>query len=200
MVCVSTFQYPRRLFSSSIGSWLYWPQPRKSTKLSLFEPPGVYKEPEISQNHQSLLCCCLDNTSPRLAFTSTSIAASGCSIPRPEEPAPVSPCSCPPIGQQLLHSQVNFTSQERACKCTVDFYSQVNSLSRTCLQVHPWLSLASHLAADFIPFGKACHCGMVVLLWRSHPALVSLILPLGATHPAAQDAHCGLVFAFFVAQ
>ena len=36
-----------------------------------------------------------------------------------------------------FHLQVNFTSQERACQCTVDFHSQVNSLSRTCLQVHP---------------------------------------------------------------
>ena len=32
-------------------------------------------------------------------------------------------------------------------------------------------------------------------LWRSHPALASLILPSGATHPAAQDTHCGLGFA-----
>ena len=33
-------------------------------------------------------------------------------------------------------------------------------------------------------------------LWRSHPALASLILLLGATQPAAQDAHCGLGFDF----
>ena len=32
------------------------------------------------------------------------------------------------------------------------------------------------------------------LLWSSHPALVSLTLPQCATHPAAQDAHCGLSF------
>ena len=35
-----------------------------------------------------------------------------------------------------FHSQVNFTSQEHACQCTFDFHSQVNLLSRMCLQVH----------------------------------------------------------------
>ena len=127
--------------------------------MSLFLPPGVHKEPELGQSYQSHLCCHLDNTSPRLAFTSTSTAASGCSIPRLVELVPVSPCSCPPRGLQLSHSQVNFTlknvlanalvtftqksasplkivvtsaplaftrkstiSQDRACKCTVDFH------------------------------------------------------------------------------
>ena len=128
MVCENTFLCPRRLFSSPISSWRYWPQPRKATKLSLFQPPGVYKEPGMGQNYQSYLCCCLDNTSPRLAFISTSAAVSGCSIPRPEEPFPVLPCSCPPRGPQLFrtidfHSQVNFTSQERACQCAIDFHS-----------------------------------------------------------------------------
>ena len=82
------------------------------------------------------------------------------------------PCSCPPRGPQLFHSQVKFTSQERACQCTIDFHSQVISLSRTCLQVHPLLSLASHLAADFIPSGRLAtgtdfFCGAVILLFRA---------------------------------
>ena len=99
----------------------------------------------MGQNRQSHLCYNLDNTSPRLAFTSTSTAAPGCSIPRLEELFPVSPCSCPPRGPQLFHSQVNFThknvlakalstftrksahSQDRACKCTCDFHSKVTS-------------------------------------------------------------------------
>ena len=228
MLCDNTFLCPRRLFSSPIRSWLCRLQPRKATKLSVFQPPGVYKKPGIGQDHQSHLCWCLNNTSPRLAFTSTSAAASGCSIPRREELVPVSPCSCPPRGPQLFHSQVNFTSQARACQSTFDFHSQVNSLSRsclqvhlwlsltsqldlkivlasalwlsltsqltlkivlasalltfihksphlsrTCLQVHFWLSLTSHFAAVFIPFGKACHCGTgffcgaVILLLRA---------------------------------
>ena len=147
MLCDNTFLCPRRLFSSPISSWLSSPQPWEATKLSLFQPPGVHKEPEMGQNHQSNLCCCLDNISPRLAFTSTSTAASWCSIPRPAELVPVSACSCPPRGPQLFHSQVNyiskivlakcdfwlslrshFTSQERACKCTSDFHSQVTLL------------------------------------------------------------------------
>ena len=45
MLCDNTFLCPRRLFSSPISSWLCSPQPREATKLSLFQPPGVYKEP-----------------------------------------------------------------------------------------------------------------------------------------------------------
>ena len=103
MLCDNTFLCPRRLFSSPISSWLCWPQPREATKLSLFQPHGVYKEPGMGQDLQSHLCCCLDKTFPRLAFTCTSAAASGCSMPRPEELVPVSPCSCPPRGLQLFH-------------------------------------------------------------------------------------------------
>ena len=107
MLCDNTFLCPRTLFSSPISSWLSSPQPREATKLSLFQPGGVHKEHGLGQNHQSHLCCCLDNTSPRLPFTSTSTAASGCSMPRLAELVPVSPCSCPPRGLQLFHSQVN---------------------------------------------------------------------------------------------
>ena len=147
LLCDNTFLCPRRLLSSPISSGLCSPQPWKATKLSLFQPPGVYKEPGMGQNYQSHLCCCIDNTSPRLAFTSTSTAASGCSTPRPEELVPVSPFSYPPRGLQLFHLQVNvtskivlakcdfllslrshFTSQERPCNCTFDFHSEVTSL------------------------------------------------------------------------
>ena len=141
MQCDNTFLCPRRLFSSPISSWLCSPRPRKVTKLSLFQPPEVYKEHGMGQDFQSHLCCHLDNTSPRLVFTSTCTAASGCSMPRLEELAPVSPCSCPPRGPQL-------------------FQSQVTHLSRTCLQVHYWLSLISHFATVFIPFEKAFNCSM----------------------------------------
>ena len=154
MLCDNTFLCPRRLSSSPISSWLCWPQPSKATKLSLFQPPMVYKEPRMGQDHQSHLCCCLDNTSPSLAFTSTPATASGCSIPRPEELVPVSPCSCPPRGPQLFHSQVNFTSQECACQSSFDFHSQVHSFSRSCLQVHLWLSLTSHFTSQ----ERACNC------------------------------------------
>ena len=88
-----------------------------STKLSLFQPPGVHKEPGLGENHQSHLCRCLDNTSPRFAFTSTSTSASGCSMPRPAELVPVSPCSCPPRGPQLFRSQVNCTSKIVLAQC-----------------------------------------------------------------------------------
>ena len=194
MLCDNTFLCPRRLFSSPISSWLSSAQPWEATKVSLFLPPGVHKEHGMGQIYQSHLCC-LDNTSPRLAFTSTSTAASGCSIPRLEELVPLTPCSCLPRGPHLFHSQVSFTSQERACLSTLDFPSQVNSLSRsclqvhfwtftqksphlsrTCLQMHWWLSLASHFTAVFIPFSKACHCGTVLISWCSHHAFVSLIL------------------------
>ena len=239
--------------------------------MSLFQPPEVYKEPGIGQNHQSHLCCHLGNTSPRLAFTSTSTsaAASGCSIPRLEELVPVSPYLCPPRGPQLFHSQVNFTlknvlaqalstftrksahSQDRACKCTFDFHSRVTSplknVLRNALVTFTQKStspLKNVLAKALLTFtrksshsqDRACKCtfdfhskvtsplknvlanaqvtftrksfhrclhsiweGLPLwhgfLLWSSYPALVSLILAPGATHPAAQDAHCGLGFA-----
>ena len=124
---------PRTLFSSPRSSWLGSPQPREMAQLSLFQPPEVHKGPRLSPNHQSHLCCHLDNTSPRLAFTSTSTVASGCSIPRLEELVPVSPCSCPSRGLQLFHSQVNFTSKIMLAKCASDVHSLVNFTSKIVL-------------------------------------------------------------------
>ena len=188
MVCDYTFRCPRRLFSSPIGSWLSYPQRQEAATLSLFQLPWVYKQVHSCQNHQSHLCCCLDNTSPRPAFTSTSGATSGCSIPDLKS---LFLCCFAHVHQEdcRLFTRKSTHSQERARKCTIDSSSQVNSLSRTCSQMHHWLSLASHLSADFIPFRKARHCGTVLSSWHSHPALVSLILPSGATHPAGQDTH-----------
>ena len=110
MLCDHTFMCPRRLFSSFIGSWLKCPRLQYTTILSLFQLPEVYKQGKFSQIIQSHLCCCLDNSSPRPASTSTSAAASGCSITRPQELVPVSPCLCPPRGPQTFtrkssHSQ-----------------------------------------------------------------------------------------------
>ena len=122
----------------------------------------------MGQNHQSHLCCCLNNTSPRLSFTSTSAAASGCSMPRPEELVPVSPCSCPPREPQLFHSQVNFTSKNVLASALFTF---TRKSLRCCLP----------------PTRVGLPLWYGSLLWRSHPALASLILPSGATHPAVQD-------------
>ena len=124
MLCDSTFLCPGTLFSSPISSWLGSPQPKEATQLSLFQPPGVYKEPELGQNHQSHLCRCLDNTSPRPAFISTSTAASGCSMPR------LRGRSCVTLLMSTkrtadFHSQV--TLPLKTCsRVTVDFHSQVN--------------------------------------------------------------------------
>ena len=163
----------------------------------------------MCQDHQSHLCSCLDNISPRPASTSTSAAASGCSIPR------LWGCSC--VTRLLstkrtadFHSQVTsptknvlasalltstpcqVTSQDvlasapltfthksthlsrHACKCTIDFHSQVTPL-------------------HFIPFRKAWHYGTVLFLWHSHLALASLILPLGATGSVRRMPTVGLV-------
>ena len=135
-------------------------------------------------------------------------------MPRPAELVPVSPCSCPPSGLQLFHSQVNctskivlakcdfwlslrshFTSQERAFKCIVDFHSQVTHLWRTCLQVNRWLSLASHPTA-LHPIREGLPLWHGFLLWRSHPAC-ELDTAISATHPVVQDAHWGLGFALW---
>ena len=159
----------------------------------------------MGPDYQSHLCCSPDNTSPRLAFTSTSTAADF-----DFHSEVTSPLKNVLASSLLTSLRSHFTSQERACKCTFYFHSEVTSLlknvlasalltitqmllhlSRTCLQVHFWLSLKSHFAAIFILFGKACHCGtgffcgaVVLLLWAWH-----------CNHVPAQDAHCELGFA-----
>ena len=169
MICDNTFLCPRTLSSSPIISQLGSPQPREATQLSLFQPPLVHKEPRLGPNHQSHRCCCLDNTSPRPASTSTSAAASGCSIPRRrgrsgvallvstkrtadlhlQVTLPLKTCSRVTID---FYSQVSHLSG-RACKCTVDFPSQVTSPLKTCLQAHcDFHSQVSHLS------GRACKC------------------------------------------
>ena len=141
----NTFLCPRTLFSSPISSSLGSPQPRETAQLSLFQPPEVYKGPRFSPNHQSHLYCCLDSTSPRIVFTSTSTAASGCSMSRPAEPLPVSPCSCPPRGPQLLPLAGQLTLKIVLASALLTFTQKSPHLSRTCLQMHQWLSLASQL-------------------------------------------------------
>ena len=66
-------------------------------------------------------------------------------------------------------------------------------LSRSCFQVHWWLSLTSHFTAIFIQFGKDRHCGTVLFSWCSHLALVSLILPLRTTSSVRRMPTVGLV-------
>ena len=153
----------QNLFSSSIGCWLWWPRPRQATNLSLFQPPGVYKEPEIRQiisltsaaasttpledlpSPPPLLLLldvpCLNLKSLFLCRLARVHQEDCSSCTRKSTHSQERACKC----TIDFHSQVNFTSLERACKCTIDFYSQVNSLSRTCLRMHHWISLASQL-------------------------------------------------------
>ena len=167
---------PRRLFSTPIGSWLSCPQHQEAATLSLFQLPWVYKQAHSGQNHQSHLCCCLDNTSPRPAFTSTSAAASGCFISRPQELVPVSPCSCPPRGPQPFHRKSTH-SQERARKCAIDFFIACQ------------LTLKNVLANALLPFHhksthsqeRACKCTVdfhsqvTSLLTSSHSGRVATV-------------------------
>ena len=98
----------------------------------------------MGPNHQFHLCCCLDNTSPRPASTSTSAAASGCSIPRRRgRPGLALPVST----KRTADLQLQVTLPRKTCsKVTVDFHSQVSRLS-TCLQVHcDFHSQVSHLS------------------------------------------------------
>ena len=114
----------------------------------------------------------------------------------------------------MFHSQT-----WRACSCValllstkrtaaLSLASQLH-LSRACLPMCLWLSLTSQLtlknvlaSAPLTFTRKSTRCWLHPIreglpLWHghllcSHPALASLILPPGATHPAAQDAHYGL--------
>ena len=80
----------------------------------------------MGQIHQSHLCSCLDNISSRPASTSTSAAASGCSMPWLRG---WSPCLCAPRGQQTF-TRKSLHLPRRACQCTVDFHSLSSHLSR----------------------------------------------------------------------
>ena len=222
MLCDNTFLCPRTLFSSPISSWLGSPQPREVAKLSLFQPPGVHKEPRLGPNHQSHHCCCHDNTSPRPASTSTSAAASGCWMPR------LRGCFCVTLLVSTkrtadFHSQV--TLPLKTCsRVTVHFHSQVNSPLKTCLQVHQWLSLSSQsplktclqvhqwLSLSSESPLKTClqvhhwlsltsHCWLlpfgrlatVLFSLCSHLALVILMLPLHTTSSVRRTPTVGLV-------
>ena len=89
--------------------------------------------------------------------------------------------SASPLKNVLAQALSTFTcksthSQDRACKCTVDFHSLSSHLSRHAHKCTIYFH-SQVTPLHFIPFGKACHCGMVLFLWRSHLALLSLILP-----------------------
>ena len=173
MVYVSTLLCPRRLFSPSIGSWLWWPRPRQATRLALFQPPGVYKEPEMGQiigltpaaasttPLQDLpspppLLLLLDVPFPdlkssflcRIALvhqddrsSCTRKSTSPLKNVLANAPLTFTRNSTSPLKNMLANAPLTFTrklshSQASARKCTVDFHSQVNQLSRTCSQMH----------------------------------------------------------------
>ena len=73
----------------------------------------------------SRLCCLLDTTSTRPAFTSTS-AASGCSMKRRRGRSSVT-LFVSTKRTEDFHSQVNCTSKIVLAKWTSDFHSQVKS-------------------------------------------------------------------------
>ena len=106
---------------------------------------------------KSHLYCCLDNTFPRPASTSTSAAASGCSMPRRRGRSGVT-LFVSTNRTADLHSQVTF-SFETCSQVTVDFHSQFTSPLRTCLQVHcDFHSQVSQLS------GRACKCTVTFTL------------------------------------
>ena len=99
--------------------------------MSHFQPYEVYKHPDFSQIIQSCLCCLLDTTSTRPAFTSTS-AASGCSLPRRRGRSSVTLFMSTKRTEDF-YSQVNCTSKIVLAKRTSDFHSQVNCTSKIVL-------------------------------------------------------------------
>ena len=108
-----------------MGSRLCAPILRDALFFSHFQPHEVYKHPGSSQIIQSRVCCLLNTTSTRPAFTSTS-AASGCSIPRPRFRSSVTLYMSTKRTEDY-HSHVKFTSKIVLAKRTSDFHSQVNS-------------------------------------------------------------------------
>ena len=102
-----------------------------------------------------------------------------------------------------FHSQVNFTSQERDCQCTFDFHSQVNSLLSSS---HSGL-LATVARTSFVVQSSSsceletatrCHtsCCAGRLLWAGfcslRGAVAAQLLPIGATRLVGEDTLKGL--------
>ena len=89
------------------------------------------------------------------------------------------------------------TSPPRSClpSATFDFHSEVTSPLKNVLASAPLTFTHKSLHCCLHPIREGLPLWHGSLLWRSHPALASLILPSGATHPGAQDTHCGLGFA-----
>ena len=146
----------------------------------------------MGPNHQSHLFRYLDNTSPIPASTSTSAAASGCSMPRRRGRSGVallvSTKRTADLHSQVtvdFHSQVSHLSTCLQVHC--DFYSQVTHLS-TCLQVHcnfhsqvTHLSMCLQVHCDF--YSQVTHLSMCLQMHcdfhsqASH--LAAVIVPLG---------------------
>ena len=67
IICDNTFMRLSKVLTSPMGWRLKRPRLREATILSLFQPPGVYKQANFSQIIQYRPCSCLDNiSSPRL--------------------------------------------------------------------------------------------------------------------------------------
>ena len=110
--------------------------------------------------------------------------------------------STSPFKNVLAKALLTFTpksshSQDRACKCTFDFCSKVTSSLKNVLTnaLVTFTRKSFHRCLHPIREGLPLWHGF--LLWHSHPAVASFILPSGATHPDAQDANCGLGFALW---
>ena len=111
----------------------------------------------------------------------------------------MSPCSCPPRGPQLFHSQVNFASQEHACKCTFDFHSYVTSLLSSSHSGRP----ATVAQTSFV-VQSSCSCKLDTAIrchtscctgrplwtwfcsWAWFCSVSAQKLPQGATRPTGQ--------------
>ena len=210
MLCDNNFLCPRTLFSSPISSWLGSPQPREATKLSLFQRPGVHKEPELGQNHQSHLLCCLDNTSPRPASTSISAVASGYSMSRLRRRSCVtllvstkrtvefhSQVTLPLKMCSQMHHWFSLSSQsplKTCCKCTVDFPSQVSQHSRcACKCTIDFHSQVTSLLISPIRKGSPLWHGSLFVVQSSCSCKPNTAITCHEF--CAQNAHCGLGFA-----
>ena len=115
-----------QLLSSPMGSRLLAPACRDALFLSHSQLHEVYKAPESSKIIQSRLCCLLDTNSTRPASTSTSAAASECSMPRRRGRSSITLIVSTKRNEDF-HSQVNCNSKIVLAKWTSDFHSQVNS-------------------------------------------------------------------------
>ena len=200
-VCDNTFLCPRRLFSSPINSWLYWPQSREATNCQSSNLLGYIRSLEWARIIS--LTSAAASTTPPQDLPSPPPLLLLLDVPCPDLKS-LFLCRLARVHQEDRSSCIRKSthSQERACKCTFDFHSQVKSLlnpsqSGRLVTVAQTSFLAQSSCSCELDTATWCHtsCCAGRPLWAGlcslRGAVAAQLLLIGATRPVGQDALTG---------